>query len=466
MNANIPPTIAVPPLPIPSFARKNETVLKMLAVSILVLLLLIPLSMIRSVLNERMQRRNEAVSEITATWGQEQVVAGPALVIPYHYPQKTMKDQVINGRVERVETVETATGYATFLPSVMKADGVLNPSRLHRGIYEAVVYSGVINISGNFTVPSFQEWKIEDKDILWDEAEVVLSITDLRGAKEAIRMKLGDETIALKPGAAFSDLPGGLRGRAKVFPSASSNIAYEVAVTLNGSRGLRFAPVGESNEVRLKSPWSDPSFQGAFLPAERRVGADGFDAQWKVSYYGRSYPQQWNVQGGVTGAQLTQSLFGVDLVSVVDTYRAVERAIKYGVMFIVLLFTAFFLFEVLAAVRVHPFQYTLVGVALCLFYLALLALSEVISFGAAYWLGAAVSTLMISLYAAKALKGGRRAAAIAIGLLAVYGFLFVILQLQDLSLLLGTAGLFLVLGIVMYVTRNIDWYRREVAQDK
>jgi inner membrane protein len=171
----------------------------------------------------------------------------------------------------------------------------------------------------------------------------------------------------------------------------------------------------------------------------------------------------WTEKSPVTTAAVMESMFGVDLVPVIDSYRYVEPSIKYGILLIALLFTAFFLFEISAGVRIHPFQYTLVGIALCLFYLALLALSEVFSFGVAYWNGAGAATLMISLYSAKALHGGRRAAVIAAGLPAMYAFLFVILRLQDYSLLIGTAGLFLVLALVMYVTRNIDWYARDKA---
>ena len=452
--------VSPPALPLPS-GKRHSTVLKMASIAVLVLLLLIPLGMVQSVLKERLQRRDDAVREVTSTWGSEQVLIGPVLVVPYKYSQKSWKDQVVNGRVERVESSEALTGRAFFLPSVFKAEGKLEPSRLHRGIYESVVYRGTVRLSGAFARPSFEEWNVDPQQILWDEAEIALAITDLRGAKEALEVKLGESTVPLKPGSRLDGFTGGVYARIKGVSAQMENLPFEIVLTLNGSRSIRFAPVGANNDVQLSSPWPDPSFQGAFLPAERKVGADGFSAHWQVSYYGRSYPQQWTDKSPVTEALVHASLFGVDLVSVVDSYRFVERSIKYGVLLIALLFTAFFLFEVMSAVRIHPFQYTLIGVALCLFYLALLALSEVISFGAAYWTGAAAASLLISLYSAKALRGGRRAMVVAVGLPAVYAFLFVILRLQDYSLLVGTAGLFLVLAIAMYVTRNIDWYTRD-----
>jgi inner membrane protein len=318
-------------------------------------------------------------------------------------------------------------------------------------------------LSGSFTAPSLDEWKVKPEDILWDEAVVLVAISDLRGTKEALVMKWGDSPIPLKPGARFCDFTSVVAGRVGSSVAGATNFSMKLG--LNGSRGIRFAPLGQQNEVRLSSTWPDPSFSGAFLPADRQITHNGFTATWQVSYYGRAYPQQWSTQDNaapqVDTSAIHSSLFGVDLISVVDTYRYVERSTKYGVLFIALVFTAFFLFEVLAALRVHPFQYTLVGAALCLFYLALLSLSEIIPFGWAYITGAAASTLLIVFYSAKALRSLVRASAIGVELGAIYGFLYVILRLQDYSLVVGTAGLFLALAIVMYATRNIDWYARD-----
>jgi inner membrane protein len=360
-----------------------------------------------------------------------------------------------------VDVSEKARERAFFLPASFRADGRLTPSRLRRGIYEAVVYSGSMKITGSFARPSFVEWGVEPQQILWDEAELAVCISDLRGAKETLAVQLNGEAVPLEPGSRLEGFSGGIYGRPRSLKPESETIPFDMTLTLNGSRSLRFAPVGVNNDVRLSSTWPDPAFQGAFLPAEREVGPEGFNAHWQMPYYGRSYPQQWTGKSPVSITAVSDSLFGVDLVSLVDAYRLVERSIKYGILLIALLFAAFFLFEVLAGLRIHPFQYALVGIALSLFYLALLALSEVISFGASYWTGAAATTFLVSLYSAKVLRGGRRALMIALGLPAVYGFLFVILRLQDYSLLIGTAGVFLVLAVVMFVTRNLDWYARD-----
>jgi inner membrane protein len=457
LKSSLPPIVPKPLL------KRFSTVLKLAMIAVLVLLLLIPLTMVNSVLHERLQRRDEAVREITSTWGREQVVMGPVLVIPFRYNQKTWKDQIINGQVQRMEVSETVQHRAYFLPAMFKADGQLKPDRLHRGIYEAVVYSGELNLSGSFARPSFEEWNADSRQVVWDEAEIGVSITDLRGAKESLQIKLAGQMIPLKPGSKLEGFEGGVYARISGLNAETESIPFEMRLTLNGSNRIRFAPIGGNNDVQLSSTWPDPSFQGAFLPTDRNINPNGFSAHWKVSYYGRSYPQQWTDNAPVKAADITSSLFGVDLVPALDSYRYVDRATKYGVLFIVLLFTAFFLFEILSSMRIHAFQYILVGFALCLFYLGLIALSEVTSFSIAYWTGATAASLMIALYSAKVLRSKARAGIVAIGLALVYSFLFVILRLQDFSLLVGTAGLFIVLAIVMYVTRNIDWYARDNA---
>jgi inner membrane protein len=450
-----------PPRTMLGFLKRFLTVFKMAAIAILILLLLIPLSMVQSVLEERLGRRDAAVKEITSSWGSEQVIMGPFLIVPYRHTQITLKDQVINGRVERMEVSERVRSDAYFLPAVFKADGRLKSDRLHRGIYETVVYSGTLEFNGSFDKPNFDEWKVDPQQILWDEAEVAVSITDLRGAKESLQIKLAGQVFPLKPGRKLEALEGGVYAQINGLNLNAETIPFSMSLTLNGSSSLRFAPVGVNNEIRMASSWPDPSFQGAFLPTEREISPAGFKALWKISYYGRSYPQQWNEETPVDKAAITSSLFGVNLVPTLDSYRYVERSTKYGILLIALLFTTYFLFEILSGVRVHAFQYTLVGFALCLFYLLLLALSEVTSFGAAYWIGAAMASLMIALYSAKVLRSFGRAAFVAAGLLLIYGFLFVILRMQDYALLFGAAGLFLALAIVMFVTRNIDWYARD-----
>jgi inner membrane protein len=284
--------------------------------------------------------------------------------------------------------------------------------------------------------------------------------------KETLQLEWGENHLPLSPGCKLKGFTSGLQARVSGLRDSADPIPVRLALTLNGSGAIRFAPVGGQTVVKLKSPWPDPSFRGAFLPAERTVTPKGFEATWRMSYYGRDYAQQWTDRNDGTALNPTTadaSLFGVNFLAGIDAYRNVERAIKYGGLFLVLVFTAFFLFEVLSGLRIHPFQYAVVGAALCLFYLGLLSLSEFIPFGLAYLAAVAATMLLICFYCVKALKGGRRTLIVAGLLAAIFGYLYVAVQLQDYALLFGTAGLFAALAIVIAVTRRIDWYARDQA---
>lgn len=475
LNPASPPSAYRPPESVSafgfivSFLRRSATHFKMAGTVILVLLLLIPLGMVRSVLHERLGRRNEAVANITSSWGREQKLVGPVLIVPYRYTVKSWKEQpAAGGKTELVEVVETALAKAYFLPTNLAITGELKPAQLRRGIYQAVVYSGKFGFAGQFAQPDFSSLRIEEKDVVWEDAIVVFAIPDLRGVKETLNLKWGDQTHQLLPGSKLggfqSGMLSGVFARIGNWREHTATIPFQFELSLNGSGGLGFAPVGSQSTVKLTSSWPDPSFFGSFLPAERKVTRDGFEAMWQISYYGREFPQHWTSQTSepcLTPASIESSLFGVNLLSGIDAYRTTERAIKYGVLFIVLIFAAFFMFELLAALKIHPFQYAVVGAALCLFFLGLLSLSEVIPFASAYLTAAGVTTLLICFHSAKMLKSGTRTFIVA-GLLAgIYGFLYVALQSQDYALLLGNGGLFAVLAAVIWLTRNINWYTRD-----
>jgi inner membrane protein len=450
-----------------AFLKRCATIFKMAGVAALILLLLIPLNMVSSVLRERLGRRNEAVSDITSSWGRDQRLVGPVLVVPYRCTPKSWKEQPAAGRrLERVEVVDTITANACFLPTNLMVTGDIKPMQLWRGIYQAVVYSGKLEFSGEFARPDFTRLRIKPEEILWEDAFVAFAIPDLRGVKETLNLKWGEKSHPLLPGNRLGGAQSGVFANVGDLQSGEAPIPFRLALSLNGSGGLSFAPLGSQSTVRLTSPWPDPSFFGAFLPTERKVTREGFEATWQVSYYGRSFPPEWTSQAPeacLTPGGIESSLFGVNFLSGIDAYRNTERATKYGALFIVLLFAAFFLFEMLAALRIHPFQYAIVGAALCLFYLGLLSLSEFIPFGLAYLSAAGATTLLICFHSAKMLRSGGRTLIVA-GLLAgIYGFLYVALQLQDYALLLGTGGLFAVLALVVWFTRNIDWYARDRA---
>lgn len=432
---------ALPPLPVTA-SRASVTGSKLVVLGGLTALLCVPLVLTQGLLKGRAARQRQAEQDIQSTWGKPQTLVGPILSVPYRCADQP------GGRAT-----------AHFLPEELTVEGPLEPSVRKRGIFQAVVYRGDLAISGTFKPPSLDAWKVAPENILWEEAKVSFGISDLRGIHEALRMRVGEHDVELLPGTACSLLPQGLHAAVSAQVGPSEVLPFALSLGFKGSRSLAVAPLGARTQIRLRSTWPDPTFIGAELPADRRVDAKGFDATWRSSFYQRPFPAAWSDAAAPALAasdRLQGSLLGVELLQVMDAYRLTERAVKYGVLFIVLVFTAFFLFEACSPVRVHPLQYLLVGFALCLFFLALLSLSEFLPFGIAYAAGALASAALIVLYSRRALQARRRAGIVAAELAVVYGFLFVVLRLQDYALLTGTAGLFAALAAVMYATRNLN----------
>ena len=441
--------------------RRRALIFKLMGVAFIGLLLFIPLGMVNSTLGERSSRYHEAVQSITNTWGGVQRVAGPVLVVPYTHKVVAMETRLVDGRRVEVSADHEQRGEAFFLPERLVVEGNVTPSMRKRGIYETPVYAAKLAISGKFSPPTFDFLTLRGLEPKWDQARICFIISDLRGTQEDLSLRWGGEAVSLQPGARFSGMGSGVHAPVRL--TAGEGREFSLELTLNGSDALRFLPLGRQTEVKLASTWADPSFDGAYLPNEREVGPAGFNAAWRVSYYGRSFPQQWaegdDSQPSVQ--KIEESGFGVSLMEPVNAYRTVERAIKYGVLFITLVFMTFFLFEAVCDLRLNSLNYLLVGGALCLFYLGVLALAEFWAFGAAYALAAGASTVLISLYARRILRSGRRAWLVGVMLGGVYGYLYFVLQMEDFALLAGTGALFAVLAAVMYATRR--WEGREEA---
>ncbi|HVR94971.1 MAG TPA: cell envelope integrity protein CreD [Thermoanaerobaculia bacterium] len=453
---------------------RESMVWRMLVVGILMLLLLIPLGMVRSQIEERQERRNEAVREVASSWGGEQLLGGPLLSIPFQVHGKDDKGN---------PTVWTDTAH--FLPETLKVEGRVEPERRSRGIFDVVLYRSDLHLTGTFR-PDFSHWRIAPGDILWEDGFLTLGVPDMRGIRRTVRLDWQGRTLALSPGGAESGVwSSGLRAGVPGLAAAQADgpMSFDFRLGLDGSGPLHFLPMGKQTTVALRSSWPDPKFVGAFLPESRRVTGTGFEAVWNVSYFGRSYPQHWlgseapweqqrdNVVAveefsrGQTGqvvsraeTGLSASAFGVELFLPVDVYQKTERSVKYAVLFLLLTFLTFFLYEVFSPFSLHPMQYLLVGSALCLFYLLLLSLSEHTPFGLAYTAASVATVLLISGYSLAILRGRLRALVMAGVLGLLYGYLYVLLQAEDYALLLGSIGLFLILALVMYVTRRIDWY--------
>ena len=430
----------------------DSLAVKLLTIGFLILLLLIPLAMVLFLVGERQGRRQEAANEVAASWGHAQTLGGPVLTVPYRARS-----------IDSSGKVETWTEHAHFLPERLQVTGELRPERRQRGIFETVVYRAELRVSGAFRPPDFSAWQIDERDIQWDQATVAFGVPDPRGIRQGVVLRWGDRDLPLEPGAGEARLwMTGLRAAVPGLAAAEAGpIPFSLALGLNGSSSFAVMPFGKETVVRLRSSWPHPSFVGGFLPETRTVSDRGFDATWRVSWFGRSYPQRWRASEKETlvpeGA-LATSMFGVELFIPADGYQKTERSLKYAVLFIALTFLAFFLCETFNPFAIHAVQYLLVGFALCIFYLLLLSLSEVLPFGAAYAAAAAATVLLIGAYGAAALRGWRRGALVGGVLAVLYGYLWCLLRAEDRSLLLGSVGLFLILALVMYLTRRIDWH--------
>lgn len=438
------------------FARR-ALLFKLLGVGFLALLLLVPLQMVRSTLWERLHRYNQAVDSITAPWGSRQLVAGPILMVPFTHRVERNYKVTRNGEeaIERRAHTERAAAY--FLPDSLEVTGDIAPIERNRGIYRTHVYSAVLNVSGTFSEPDFERFSCSEVVPDWENARICFSATDMRGARGVLEIDLDGEAVPFEPGTYIPGLENGVHADV-VWSAERESTAFSMALNLNGSGGISFAPVGRETSVALTSAWKDPSFRGTHLPTTRTVRSDGFDAEWNVSYYGRSFGQAWTSETSLakdTHLLFGDASFGVDLFEPINAYRATERAIKYGVLFVALVFAVFFLFETLADVKLHALNYLLVGGALCLFYLGVLALSEFVSFGAAYAGSGIASVALIGLYCRRILERRSRAWLVSGLIGGVLAYLYFVLQMEDFALLAGTAGLFAVLGAVMYATRGI-----------
>jgi inner membrane protein len=433
--------------PGPGFADlvRNSQFLRILLVGFLVLLLQIPTSMVQNLVSERQNVRQEAIAGITSTWGHEQSLVGPQLTVPYIKRFKVGKE------------MQAKTLNGTFLPKDLAITGQLDPIVKHRGIFEVPVYTLKAELKGQFEKPDFSSWGVQPEDILWDRAELSVGISDVKAIQNQAEVTWNEAKVPFAPGIGklSTDQTGihaVLNGKMK-----GDRFAFSIPLTLKGSEKFRVTPMGEVTKVSLQSPWSNPSFQGAWATLDStKVTDKGFDAQWEVASLGRGFPQSWNAESPVGRDRIEQTKFGVDLISPVDNYRMADRSVKYNVLFILLTFLTFWFFELTTKLRVHPLQYLLVGGAMCMFYLLQLALSEHMGYHLAYALASAAVVVLITAYSFGVLQAKKRGGVIGVMEVMLYSYLYVVLANQDYSLLIGSLGMFVFLAVAMFFTRRLN----------
>jgi inner membrane protein len=424
----------------------------MLVVGAMVIVLIIPMVMVSSLIDEREQLQQEAIRDIGSKWGSSQHITGPILAIPYK--------EIIGSDKNETEIFKTAY----FLPEKLNITGNVNPETLNRGIYDVTVYNTDLNFSGNYIPPDFEALKIKPENVLWSDAYFCIGITDLKGIKETINISFNGHNTIFKSGIADENLHM-LGVSANVTEAQALTLKdggdFDFKININGSTALNFAPLGKETDATLTSPWNNPGFDGTFLPDKREVTETGFSAEWKVLNLNRGYPQFW------TGNSFSpdSSGFGVNLLQPVEQYQKISRSAKYGFLFIFLTYIVFFFVEVINKTRIHPIRYFLVGIALIIFYTLLLSISEVIGFELAYFAAASAVVILITMYSKNFLKKWSLTGFMFLILSSLYGFLYFIIQLQDYSLLAGSVGLFVILAVLMYFSRKIN-YETETPKDE
>ena len=430
---------------------RTSVTVKLLFIGFLVLILLIPMGMVRSVIYERNHLYLSAKQDIMNAWGREQTVGGPVLTLPYRVMFTDDKG------IKRIRK-----SLAHFLPQRLSVRGRLETEMRYRGIYQVPVYTADLELSGRFAPPDLARLGIQPHDVDWDEAYLSVAVADARGIKKPMRLRsdAGDGIFE----------PGGVKVR---------GFDPQVIVPLPGL-AKSGAPVGISIRLRLEAQ----RHREAALSTRRRPDRGAADLRVAIAEFRRclsaraggtsttraSVPNgRCGILAAVTRASGATRRYrrsslpvppsAVNLFVPVSTYQKSTRAAKYAILFIGLSFLAYFMFEVFGNLRLHPFQYLLIGFANCLFYLLLLSLSEHTSFVVAYGISAAASTALVVGYSVSILKSLSRVLTMLALLTGLYTFLYVTLRAEQYAMLIGAAALFIILATVMYLTRRLDWYR-------
>ncbi len=419
-----------------SFWERNRMLIKGFLIGFLILIMMIPTVFLFQLVNERQARQQEVINEVSSKWGASQTITGPMIAIPYY--SKTDK----------------AKKTAYYLPESLDVSGNMSPEVRHRSLYDVKLYRSDLTLSGKFNPVTAEELQILPEDMYWNEAHLIMGVGDAKGLEEEVSISLNGKEQMMEAGTPDNSLfAEGLN--IPLHDELKNKMDYTIHIKIKGSSDLRFVPLGKTTQVALNSTWKDPAFDGQYLPSKTpEITSKGFTAYWKVLQVSRSYPQTWK-EGTY---DVSKSAFGVKLIQPTDGYAMTERCVKYAILFIALTFTVFFFMEIMQKRQVHPLQYILVGFALCIFYTLLLSISEYAGFNPAYLIASSATVTLIGSYVWSIFKKLKIALGFTIALSALYGYIFILIQLQDYALIFGSIGLFVILAVIMFYSGKIDWY--------
>lgn len=487
-----------PQLPVvanPTFFEKlaNSIAVKFAVIMVLILLLLIPMSWVSDLIQERRGREEVVSREIASKWGQEQVLSGPVMAIPYDFTYSTTA--IDQNKKEIIQLVE-AREWIFVLPDNLNIQSEVTPEPLKRGIYQAVVYNTNVKMQGDFKELDLAKVNSKGGEIRWAEARLVFGISDVKGLNSFPKLKMGDKNLELtNDDKSLILFERNLSAAINLTAVADVKQKFAIEVLLKGSKSLNFFPLANQTNIHVSGKWENPSFNGAFLPEDRSLQKGSFDATWRIPNFTRKLPQQWQGESQrlyyFSGVFLNDETTSYDATSVdipepksasgefqieqsrdadmiqvnflpeVNNYQKTTRVAKYGILVIVLTFASLFFTELIKKQRIHIIQYVLIGMAMVLFYSLLLAFSEHFGFNAAYLI-AAIATIFLIASFIWGITKDKKTALLFVGVLtAFYGFIFTLMQLRDFSLLVGTIGIFIILAIIMRIATKVNWYQFE-----
>lgn len=420
--------------------------------------LLLPLMLVNDLVDERSYLYRKVVQDISQTWGGPQQVTGPLLVLPFN--NREITERVVRrdrDKEEIVKETQLVLSYLVVLPRDVNLDVSLDPQERQRGIYRSLVYTSALNMRGSFTLPTTTELKrvapaLDSVD--YANAYVIMGLSYPSALRSVGDFIWNGVKVEAEPGTSpFSKLDAGYKIPAPL-DAAISTYTFSQEITFNGSEGMRFTPTGVETVIKMTSPWPHPSFQGKVLPVEREITPQGFTAEWRIPSLARTYPNL-----GVLKAfpsKFENFNVGVDLYEMTTHYKLINRSVKYGILFISLTFLALIVFEMGLRVRLHPVQYGLVGLAMVVFYLVLLSLSEHMPFMPSYAAATACVVIMNGSYVGAAARSAKQGAGVGVLLTGLYTLLYAILQMEDYALLMGTGLVLVMLAALMVVSRHVN----------
>lgn len=411
---------------------------KLLILGVMALILFLGTFLVRSLISERQDHRSSAVHFFESSWGKEQTISGPFLSIPY--------------RVRNNEG-KTLIQYAYLMPKLVKLDCEVAAEQRSKGIYDVQLYKAHQTYEGSFDLSELNNVSLPSNDFLWEKSSICFGFSDASAFDKLDLLKVNGQSMELAPGLPSKDvMENGFSTNISL--QGISSFTFQAKMSVRGTERISFIPVGKTSDISVRSNWASPDFFGKNIPEKKpETGDTGFSGNWKLQHLNRSFPQSWAGKA----YDIQEDAVGVGLMNPVDNYVQSERIVKYALLVIGLVFTIFFFMEMLNGRAIHPLQYLLVGFALSLFYSLMVALSEHLAFVAAYWIAAGMTILLIALYLKSVLGEMKLALFSGLSITAIYGFMYMLLLQEDYALLIGNIGLFVVLAMVMYFSRKVQW---------